>query len=653
MSRLPRLLGSSFQEVARLRPSSLSMTLALTPTHTATMTLPDGEPPVSMRQWVELYGPDGKSAGIFRVCSVSTAYGDEQRVQLEHGIATLEDTLVVLGKDAQGVDIREISGTMKDILSRIISQQTTKRWQLGSVEVPDDKTYTVAAGFSSALQAMVDAVKQVSGYALDFNQTTTPWTVSLKALPSGVACECRMRRNMAGVTVSFDDSDLCTRAYSGALTNGYMDADTVSAWGVVGKQLNIDDTADAAEAKTFAENYLAQHKNPTLTVEVDALRLAEITGEPLDAFTIGALCRVALPDWSVSMDERIISMAYSDLLSQPESVRLTLSNPGRDTSSRLAGIQQEVRRSGGRSSGGIARAMAYITEVDGELALADQRISLLATDVNQAAIRLNGAEATITAQGVVLDDLGNRVSSAEITINGLEARIDLKAEKTTVDDLGKRVSSAEVAIDGANAAIALKANQTTVDSLGTRVSAAEVAIDGANAAIALKANQTTVDSLGTRVSAAEVAIDGANAEIALKVSKNGVVSAINMSTEGIKISASRIELSGTVIAGYLNGTSIDVNELSASMVYASGGIQAPSATIDGAYIGDLDCDSLSVGGTSYAGKSRTVVVGQQTLTPTYVTIQYKDHDGNNKYTQVVKAVTINDASKATISYLGT
>lgn len=201
--------------------------------------------------------------------------------------------------------------------------------------------------------------------------------------------------------------------------------------------------------------------------------------------------------------------------------------------------------------------------------------------------------------------------------------------------------------------IALKASSEEVGELTRRMSAAEVAIDGANARIDLKANQTTVDDLGTRVSAAEVAIDGANAEIALKVSKDGVVSAINMSTEGIKISASRIELSGTVIAGYLNGTSIDVNELSASMVYASGGVQAPSATIDGAYIGDLDCDSLSIGGTGYSGKSRTVVVGQQTLTPTYVTIQYKDHSGNNKYTQVVKAVTINDASKATISYLGT
>ena len=201
--------------------------------------------------------------------------------------------------------------------------------------------------------------------------------------------------------------------------------------------------------------------------------------------------------------------------------------------------------------------------------------------------------------------------------------------------------------------IALKASKEEVGDLTRRMSAAEVAIDGANARIDLKANQTTVDDLGTRVSAAEVAIDGANAEIALKVSKNGVVSAINMSTEGIKISASRIELSGTVIAGYLNGTSIDVNELSASMVYASGGIQAPSATIDGAYIGDLDCDSLSIGGTAYSAKSKTVVVGQQTLTPTYVTIQYKDHNGNNKFQQVVKAVTINDASKATISYLGT
>lgn len=224
-------------------------------------------------------------------------------------------------------------------------------------------------------------------------------------------------------------------------------------------------------------------------------------------------------------------------------------------------------------------------------------------------------------------------------------------EKITLMATRVEVIAKEVEVNAEQ--IALKASHEEVGELTRRMDAAEIAIDGVNARIDLKASQTDVDNLGERVSAAEVAIDGANAEIALKVSKNGIVSAINMSPEGIKISASKIELSGTVLAGYLNGASIDVNELSASMVYASGGIQAPSATIDGAYIGDLDCDSLSIGGTAYIAKSKTVVVGQQTLTPTYVTIQYKDHNGNNQYTQVLKAVTINDASKATISYLGT
>ena len=190
--------------------------------------------------------------------------------------------------------------------------------------------------------------------------------------------------------------------------------------------------------------------------------------------------------------------------------------------------------------------------------------------------------------------------------------------------------------------IALKASSEEVGELTRRMSAAEIAIDGANARIDLKANQTTVDDLGTRVSAAEVAIDGANAEIALKVSKNGVVSAINMSPEGVKISASKIELDGETIAnkllgGYIDVTSIDANEGDITNLYC-----------DTAYL-----SSLVLNDTGVSLKSKTVVVGQQTITPSYVTIQYKDHNGNNQYTQVVKAVTINNASTASISYLGT
>ncbi|MGN0763025.1 MAG: phage tail spike protein, partial [Aristaeellaceae bacterium] len=216
--------------------------------------------------------------------------------------------------------------------------------------------------------------------------------------------------------------------------------------------------------------------------------------------------------------------------------------------------------------------------------------------------------------------------AAEDKITLMATRIDLIAQEVEVN--------AEQ--------IALKASAEDVGELTRRMSAAEVAIDGANARIDLKANQTTVDDLVTRVSAAEVAIDGANAEIALKVSKDGVVSAINMSPEGVKISASKIELDGETIAnkllgGYIDVTSIDANEGDITNLYC-----------DTAYL-----SSLVLNDTGVSLKSKTVVVGQQTLTPSYVTIQYKDHDGNNQYMQVVKAVTINNASTASISYLGT
>ena len=202
-------------------------------------------------------------------------------------------------------------------------------------------------------------------------------------------------------------------------------------------------------------------------------------------------------------------------------------------------------------------------------------------------------------------------------------QIDLKASKEEVGDLTRRMSTAEIAIDGANAAISLKANQTTVDDLGTRVSEAEIAIDGANSTIKLKADKVKVDALETEI-AGLLKVD----ELAAKIADLGEVAVSALSVAGTA------QCTNLVAHG---ASSVDGN------LTVSGALSA----------GDLECDSLSIGGTGYAAKSKTVVVGQQTLTPSYVTIQYKDHNGNNQYTQVVKAVTINNASTASISYLGT
>ena len=212
-------------------------------------------------------------------------------------------------------------------------------------------------------------------------------------------------------------------------------------------------------------------------------------------------------------------------------------------------------------------------------------------------------------------------------------------DKITLMSTRVEVIAQEVEVNAEQ--IALKASKEEVGELTRRMSTAEIAIDGANAAISLKANQTTVDDLGTRVSAAEVAIDGANAEIALKVSKNGVVSAINMSPEGVKISASKIELDGETIAnkllgGYIDVTSIDANEGDITNLYC-----------DTAYI-----SSLIVGSNGFEPMTQTIATGTGSITVKSSTINYQDWAGNKMEARVVNSVTYSKPSTKTIVLLG-
>lgn len=79
-----------------------------------------------------------------------------------------------------------------------------------------------------------------------------------------------------------------------------------------------------------------------------------------------------------------------------------------------------------------------------------------------------------------------------------------------------------------------------------------IILDAHTAELLLTAKQTEVSALGQRVSSAEVAIDGANAQIALKVSKDGVIGAINLSTEEALIQSKRVNLVGYVTASQLS-----------------------------------------------------------------------------------------------------
>ena len=153
-----------------------------------------------------------------------------------------------------------------------------------------------------------------------------------------------------------------------------------------------------------------------------------------------------------------------------------------------------------------------------------------------------------------MEQLSNRVGGhgAGISENKqfiVENQEIIRLHTIKINENGTKIQETEIRM--ADAEIALNAQEKVLTSQGERLSQAEVDINGAKAEIALKANQTTVYALGTRVSSAEVRISGAEAQIELKVNRDGVISAINLTPEEVKIQAAKINLEGYVTAKQL------------------------------------------------------------------------------------------------------
>lgn len=547
----PRLLDGSLNELARLQPSRLSVTENLTPLSTAELTLPMGEATPVVRQFVELYDQNG-SLGIYRVAAARTDYGQMQTVSLEHGICTLED--------CTAPEEAELSGSMRAILATILSWQHDVWWQLGDVDVQG--IFSLSAGNQIALQALIDAAALCYGYALVFDQTTSPWTLHLKALPAEVTSECRLARNVSSVGIAWDESELCTRVTSPLLPGGYMDGPTASEWGVISRPLDVAEDATADAAAKLAAEYLDAHKDPRISVEIDALELGALTGEQYDSFALGGLCRVALPDWGVTAIERIVSAYRPDVYGAPEEVQLTLSTMVRSTQASLAGLRSSMVRSN-RSN---AQQFKYIREEIDKIVIEAPSVELVAR---------------VTKIEEVNEDQELQINEALVRLDGAEAALLLKADQTAVSELGVRVSDAEIAIDGANAAIALKASQTTVDDLGERVSQAEIDIDGAKSQIALKADLILLDGYvkasefetkwlsvlaGASISTINSAFIGCNSFNCSGTASAGSVTATNM--DAAYLSAVSMSLGGTSVSSY----DLTMGSLVSSKVFAGGNI---------------------------------------------------------------------------------
>lgn len=568
MTRLARVLDGDMRELRRLHPTEQSVDDRVTPLSTASLTLPDGEH-AAFGEWVEIFTQNG-SAGVYRVVSPSETYTVEASAELEHGICALGDAIIP-GKGT-------ISGTLSEVLSTMLGYQVVQSggaplWALGSVET------NAQASFEHDSTNLLSAVLAVvpDGYMLTFDQSALPWRLGVAKMATTAECEGRLSRNLRGVTVTVDDEDFCTRIYCNMLPYpGYMDGPTVGTWGIKAKTITAQENVTQESLVAYITQYLEDHKNPRVSIECDAEDLSSITGESIDRMEKGRLFRLALPDYGVAMEERILAVHTGSAYDDPERVRLTLANSIRDTADTLVYIENSV--TGGASSssarggyvrggGGSGISPASVLDM---LKKTETYITADEAWTREAGIRIesNYAELYATKKSIVGDWTGD-VETIDALIRASTDNGGLVAMLVGRKNSAEEVNAAISATAAGGGLITLKADSTTVTELENRVNQTEISIDNANAQIALKASQTAVDALGERVSSAEINIDGANARIDLKVSKNGVISSINQTSESIKISASKINLEGYVTASQLSSLEASFGNLTSGVTSAS------------------------------------------------------------------------------------
>lgn len=313
---------------------------------TGSFCLPLNDPKIEYcqaHQYVEIED-EPREPMMYRIVSepgASLINGTLRQFSLEGAEASLLDK-VIFG-------YHQIGGTGVDteaVLRWLLDwQDEPKRWILGEC----DFHYQFEYKFEST--HLLPALFSVAGCIADeytwvFNTNVTPWTVSLKKATTTPSCTLVYMRNMTDIHRVMDATGLVTRLYPvgygeginelhiGSVNGGrdYIDADTISIWGVKEAVYPDKRIEDAETLMARGQVILNELKTPYFSYTADALDLSRYTGKTWDVFKPGELIRVmdCAERGIVRLDARIRSVQKGDVYGAPHGIALTFANGERD-----------------------------------------------------------------------------------------------------------------------------------------------------------------------------------------------------------------------------------------------------------------------------------------------------------------------------------
>ena len=301
---------------------------------------------------------------VWRVKSIQQAYTtNTPTIKLEHIINTLRDR-ILFGE----VTPATIAGagattcTAKQAINYILGQQSD--WVL------DESSFAYSSVSNpykfdgdSLYDALVMVTRTLSNAWWSYDLSVYPFKLKITAKQSGVASEMRQNRNIKTLSKTIDKSAMYTRFYPIGKDDLHISGNYVSrnesTYGIISKVEVDSSLTTTAELTAWANERLDKHAQPAVTVTVDGLELADATGESLDGLKLGRLCRIPLPEFGTTIEERIVELYYQDKKHHPEVVRVTMGNQQEDLAHIIADeIKDGAGPSGAGRGGGGGRSGA-------------------------------------------------------------------------------------------------------------------------------------------------------------------------------------------------------------------------------------------------------------------------------------------------------
>lgn len=234
-----------------------------------------------------------------------------------------------------------------------------------------------------------------------------------------------------------------------------------------------------------------------------------------------------------------------------------------------------------------------VTVNEGTISTNTSSIQQNADSITSVVKRVDDAEGTLKTHGTAIQQNANSISTIAMDVKGNASAIEQNAKSITaiVEDVKGNKAS-------------IQANADNITSIVTKVDKQGSTIDKQGSAIVQNANSITsvVTELNKKPADCNYSsINQLQDDILLCVKKDGVINAINVSTEGIVIDGKKVHITGdtvfdnnVIVGGMIAADSIALEHLKANSV-SSAKIQANAITSTKIAAGAVTADKIEAG----------------------------------------------------------